>query len=129
MKDDSYCKKDILCEFSKENEFYDALVEICVNCGKRVVYQKPIDQEKYALDHQRSTLQPSNPLFKRIYGTAGIKMGEKYEEYLKMKGKRESLREELKDKRISMRRRAFKGLGKSEKEIRNIPKRMRKMGL
>lgn len=128
MKDDSYCKKDVLCDFRIEKEYHDALVEVCVQCGKRIVYPKPVNQEKYNRDHKRMTLQPSDDydLFVRIYGTKGIEEMKRQGEKFVDKKKRGKIMEELRDRRIAMRRRAFRGLGKTEKEITNIPKHISK---
>lgn len=82
MKDDSFCKKEskILCLFEIERDLTDALVVVCHNCGKRVVYHKDrkgnLDDTKYQRDHLRDILQPfgrTKKLFLQIYGEEWIK--------------------------------------------------------
>lgn len=75
MSDDSACGKNVLCDFSDVRDMKDAQVEVCVRCGKRVVYKKGndgrIDNRKYLRDHIRYTIQPfgkTRKLFFRIYG-------------------------------------------------------------
>lgn len=128
------CTVDILCDFEQFDNQVDALVEICKNCGKIAVYPRingDINQEAYLEDHKRMTLQPHEDpgLFHGLYGDVGIKMGERYKQQLIQKQKRKELREELDDKRISMRKRALRGSGMSEKEItQTLPKHIRTTG-
>ena len=81
-KDDSLCnkKRNILCQFDISRNLSDALIEVCVFCGKRVIYNKDekgnLDSKKYVLDHIRDTLQPygrTAKLFKAIYGEGWVK--------------------------------------------------------
>lgn len=109
MKYDSVCPKNYLCEFEKEAEHYDALIERCKNCGKKIVYQKhggKIDEEKYLFDHRRMTLQPGMKYFREIYGDAPLEALERLKERHISEQKRKVLREELRDRRISMHRRS-----------------------
>ena len=80
MKDDSTCRKNILCQFEVSCDLKAALIEICVNCGKKVIYYKDqdgnLDDQKYFRDHLRYTIQPggrTDKLFKQIYGEKPIK--------------------------------------------------------
>lgn len=80
MKDESKCSKDLLCKFKVIRDLPDALIEVCVSCGKKVCYNKAkdgtVDNSKYLRDHLRDTLQPygrTKELFYKIYGTAPIK--------------------------------------------------------
>src|SRR3990167_7481721 len=75
--DDSVCRKNIYCDFTSLRDLSDAVIEVCTQCGKKVVYNKigkRIDNAKYLRDHIRSTIQPygkTQKLFYKIYG-AGI---------------------------------------------------------
>lgn len=90
MRDDSHCPKATLCDFKVIGDYPDAQVEICVRCGKKVVYNKEItefrgdengqtvvvrgtrtDNHKYLRDHARDFLQPhgkTRKLFLQVYG-------------------------------------------------------------
>ena len=80
MKDDSTCKKGryTLCDFEIIGNYPDAQVEICTNCGKKVIYNKRdglLDNRKYLKDHIRHTLQPhgrTRELFMKVYGQKAI---------------------------------------------------------
>lgn len=79
MQGDSACKKNILCAFEISRNLPDAQIEICVNCGKKVVYPKidgEVDPHKYARDHLRDTLQPygsTYELYRKIYSFDNVK--------------------------------------------------------
>ena len=82
MKDESACRKKskILCLFEIERNLPDALVVVCHNCGKKVIYSKDkkgdLDNTKYRRDHLRDILQPfgrTEKLFLQIYGEGWIK--------------------------------------------------------
>lgn len=98
MKDDSNCPKNILCDFKRIGDYYDALVEVCRNCGKKIIYGKKfeikwredgnwylryedeVDPSKYLRDHIRDTLQPygrTGKLYRQIYGLETVKAMEK----------------------------------------------------
>lgn len=76
MRDDSHCKKRVLCGFEVILSNAEAQVEVCQFCGKKVVYHKEpgtgrIDNAKYLRDHIRDTVQPfgrTRRLFLEIYG-------------------------------------------------------------
>jgi len=71
-------RKNILCDFRPSRNLPDALIEVCVKCGKKVVYNKvkgKTDNRKYLRDHIRDTVQPfgkNAELFEKIYGHKGI---------------------------------------------------------
>jgi hypothetical protein len=78
MKNDSACRKSVLCRFEKSRDLPDALIEVCVNCGKKVIYNKRdgnVDDAKYLRDHLRDFAQPfgrTAKIFERIYGKAAV---------------------------------------------------------
>lgn len=88
------CRKATLCELRTVSDNYDALVEMCQRCSKKVVYGKyftiawsedgswekryedRVDEPKYVRDHLRDTLQPYGPtgkLYEQIYGLKVVK--------------------------------------------------------
>jgi predicted RNA-binding Zn-ribbon protein involved in translation (DUF1610 family) len=91
---DSACRKAILCSFKVIGDYQDAQVEICIHCGKKLIYQreitefavdekgKPIikrgsrvDNAKYLRDHKRDFVQPhgkTRNLFLKLYGQQPI---------------------------------------------------------
>lgn len=78
--DDSKCRKNVYCDFLLSRDLLDALIEVCVNCGKRVVYFKKsrgrINNQKYLRDHIRHTVQPfgkTSKLFMQIYGDRALR--------------------------------------------------------
>lgn len=78
--DDSRCRKSIYCDFVLSRDLYDATIEVCSNCGKKVIYRKRekgrIDNKKYLRDHIRSTVQPfgrTKNIFFQIYGNQPLK--------------------------------------------------------
>lgn len=75
MKDDSKCPKKTYCQFEVSRSLPRVQIEVCVNCGKKVVYNKDprgrVDKSKYLRDHIRDTVQPygkTERLFFEIYG-------------------------------------------------------------
>lgn len=76
MKNNSKCKSPgkILCDFKVLYDKPDAQVEVCRNCGKKVIYNRRdgrIDNDQYRRDHKRDILQSRGKdkrLFKKIYG-------------------------------------------------------------
>jgi len=67
------CKKGFMCDFKVIGDYPDAQVEVCINCGKKLIYNRvrgKIDEVQYLEDHKRDFVQRStNPkLYKRIYG-------------------------------------------------------------
>lgn len=86
MKDDSKCLKikAILCDFKRIGDYHDAIVEICTQCGKKVIYNKyngRIDDAKYTRYHRRDILQPRGrdyKLFMKIYGMEAIKRSQSF---------------------------------------------------
>lgn len=87
------CRKNFLCNFEKSRDLPDALVEICINCGKKVIYKKVggrIDNRRHLREHIRDTVQPwgkTKKLFLQIYGEKPLK--ELYERSLGQKSKKE----------------------------------------
>ena len=53
-------------------EYPDALLEICTECGHRLVTRIPkegkFDNKRYRESHRRDFLQPSDKEFKKYYG-------------------------------------------------------------
>ena len=78
MKDQSKCTKPghQLCDFKQIEDYPDAVVEVCINCGKKVIYNRrdgKIDEKQYLFDHKRDFLQrkgKDKKLFEKIYGNA-----------------------------------------------------------
>src|SRR3990167_9309752 len=81
ISETSKCRKNFLCDYELSRDLPDALIEICVNCGKKVIYNKGkdsrIDNVKYLRDHIRQTVQPfgkTRELFMKIYGEEPMKV-------------------------------------------------------
>lgn len=75
MKDESRCKKNWLCDFKILESNDTVQVEVCLFCGKKVIYNKAekerIDNAKYLRDHRRDFVQATGSTakdFERIYG-------------------------------------------------------------
>ena len=75
MKNDSRCRKDKYCDFNVLLENAKVQVEVCVRCGKKVIYHKGaggrVDNPKYLRDHVRHFAQPfgkTRRVFEEIYG-------------------------------------------------------------
>lgn len=124
MKDDSLCPKSFLCAFEESRNLPDAVVEICVRCGKKVIYNKGkngrIDNKKYLRDHRRDFIQPygeDKKLFIKLWGYKGIETAQRFVGKKKNKVLLKEQRQLLKEKRIWMREKAFRGLGKSKAEL------------
>ena len=70
------CRKAWLCDFKVIGDHQDAQVEVCVQCSKRVIYNKNkingrIDNYKYLQDHRRDFVQPYGETrkdFLKLYG-------------------------------------------------------------
>ena len=81
MVNDSKCPKNFFCDFRTSRDLPDAVVRVCVACGKKVIYRKDahgrIDNKKFLKDNVRETVQPwgkTRKLFLQIYG--GDKLAE-----------------------------------------------------
>ena len=129
------CRKGILHQFERLREKSDAFIEICVLCGEKVIYRKyekgRIDNVKYRNDHKRDFIQPygrDKKLFIKLWVTKPLEIAEKYRDRKITQEKMKEVKEELREKRISMRKRAFKGLGKSDKEINTVPPFVKRTG-
>lgn len=101
MKNDAHCRKDKYCDFKVELENPKVQVEVCIRCGKRVIYHKGkggrIDNAKYLRDHVRHFAQPTGKtrrVFEEVYGR------KVYLETLKMLKKRGKKQESQKGKYI-----------------------------
>ena len=133
-KDDSRCKKGVLCQFELSRDLPDARIEICTSCSKKVIYNKSegqIDEIKYLRDHKRDTIQPygkDKRLFIQIYGQKPISTVEKWKSKFVDRKKRNELRKELEEKRLFLRKKAFQGMGMTNKELLSIPKKIKKTG-
>lgn len=94
VSNNAKCKRAILCELRTVLDNYDALVEVCHQCNKKVIYgkyfdikwkedgswykryQDRVDEPKYVQDHLRDTLQPygrTGKLYRQIYGLKVVK--------------------------------------------------------
>lgn len=65
------CRKGTLCDFKRLETQVDALVDTCVICHKKVIYnirKGRMDEAKYARDHVRDFLQRGSTAFEQIYG-------------------------------------------------------------
>ena len=110
--DDSQCRKNFLCEFEISQDLYDALIEICKNCGKKVVYNKVdgrVDSDKYLRDHLRDTVQPrgrTGKLFLEIYGSEPIEQARRMGARLIMREKIKEMKKEVVERRKFLHRKA-----------------------
>ena len=111
-RDDSRCKKRTYCDFERSRDLSDALIEICLGCGKKVTYFKDeqgnIDNAKYLRDHIRHTVQPygrTARLFYEIYGADVYHTARKRMEGIKSK---ERMKQEWGEMRQDLRSRAKK---------------------
>lgn len=117
------CPKGILHDYEIAHNYPDALIEICNYCLKKVIYPKRegvYDEKKHLKAHLRDTIQPfgrNHKLFIQVHGTQGIETLQKVGEKFIGKRARDEELQELKEKRRFMRKQAFKGSGKSDKEI------------
>lgn len=60
-----------LHNYQKIGENESAVVEVCKECKKKLItrkYNDRIDNKKYAEEHKRDILQPTDKLFKKFYG-------------------------------------------------------------
>ena len=116
MNYEAQCKKSILHDFEISRDLPDALIEICNFCGKKEIYKKVkgrVDDAKYLRLHLRDTLQPggrTGELFKKIYGTKGkegIERAKRWHGKRIEKENRKDLREDLRERRLFLRRKAL----------------------
>ena len=68
-------------EYKIISDYSDAMCEVCVRCGKRLITHKDaktgrIDNRAYAKEHARDLLQPSNPDFHVEYAEFNRKQNE-----------------------------------------------------
>lgn len=66
-----YCKK--FGHNAKQlADYHDALLEVCLTCGKELHYYKhkdgSIDNRRYYQDHLRDFAQPGSKLYEQFYG-------------------------------------------------------------
>lgn len=72
------CREKGLCRFESIRDYPDAVVETCVECGKRLIYNKvggTIDQQRNRRNHIRDTVQPfgmTGRLFRELYGDNAV---------------------------------------------------------
>lgn len=131
IPEEAKCRKEQLHDFIAIKDLPDALIEVCRFCGEKMIYNKvngKYDTQKYLQAHLRDTLQPYGPtgeLFRRIYGTKGIEMAERAGQKFISKDKRKKERLELHERRVAARKMAFRGQGKSTKEIEEELKRFK----
>jgi len=135
------CRKSILCEFEENRNLPDAIIEVCIHCGRKVIYHKiegRIDDARYLRMHIRDTLQPygrTGKLFDQVWGKTAREAMRTAKHFLKNKvdpKKQKEMREELKQRRLFLRRQALLGsanasLARGSKDIeRSLPKRVKK---
>lgn len=91
---DSACKKGGYCLWKTEGRYEDATVEICLNCGRKGIWNKVngrIDTQKYLRYHLTDFAQPFGPthkFFESAYGKGKIKL---WEERMKQRLGRKNL--------------------------------------
>jgi hypothetical protein len=72
------CRGASLCSFENLAVHEDAIVENCIRCGKRLIYNivdGKIDQRRQTRNHIRDTVQPfgaTHELFLEIYGHTAL---------------------------------------------------------
>ncbi len=131
MSDEAKCRKGILHDFEISQDLPNVLLEVCRFCGEKGVYRKVngrYDAIRHLRAHLRDTLQPhgrTSGLFKQIYGIKGIKIAEQARKKFISRQNRDEERAELHEKRVFLRKQAFKGQGKSTKEIEEELKRFK----
>lgn len=100
MKNESTCKKRTYCSFKPILLAPDAQVEVCVFCGKKVIYNirgGRIDNAKYARDHIRDFAQPfgrTAKIFREIYGKQGLIGARKHATELKARKTKDQIQED-----------------------------------
>ena len=125
------CEKGTLHDYQISRDLPNVLIEVCSKCSKKEIYYKyggRFDTKKHLRAHLRDTLQPygrTRDLYLQTYGTKGIRLGERMAGQFIGRKKREEHRQELKEKRISLRKQVFKGQAKSTKEVEEELKRFK----
>lgn len=78
-----------------QEDYSDALVEVCRDCGKKLVYNKAkdgtIDNNRYYQEHLRDFAQPRGPtayIYERFYGKSKDAEAEKDKFYKEREEKR-----------------------------------------
>lgn len=106
------CRKGILHQLEISRDLPKATIEVCLLCGEKKVYNKidgRIDNKRYLEDHKRDFIQPYGKdlkLFIKLYGTEPIERARAYYANKLSKEKRQEIREELKEKRKFLHRKA-----------------------
>lgn len=109
------CQGRTLCKFEYVKDYPDAVVEVCIECGKKLIYNKvegKIDQQRNIRNHIRDTVQPfgtTAPLFRELYGDKAM---DKFK--IKEKETRDPKSEAREDLRIMER---LSNRGYTDKEI------------
>src|SRR3990167_7744455 len=90
--EEAKCNRGIVHDFKSLKNTPVVVVEVCVLCSKKEIYNKDKDgrihKARYARTHQRDTAQPFNKnaqLFEKLYGHKGII--ELYNEFRNKKNK------------------------------------------
>ena len=72
------------CDFLQILDNHEVVVEICKECGRKIIYNKRdgrIDNAKYLKDHIRQFAQPfgrTRKVFEELYGKVGVKIAMEY---------------------------------------------------
>lgn len=113
VKSQGLCKKGGLCDLEALGAYPDAVVEVCIRCGKRLIYAKSsagrVDNMQYLADHLRDTLQPSGAtagLFERTYGKEGVA---RLKDYVAKKQYKLAQKQEWQEMRQELRRLGRRG--------------------
>lgn len=79
LENEHICPKWIYCDFFTTLENEEVLKEMCINCGKTLIFNKidgKIDDKRYSRAHFRDILQPfgrHHDEFVKIYGQKSLK--------------------------------------------------------
>lgn len=123
IPDEARCQRDKLHDYEISRDLPDALIEICTKCFKKEIYYKVdgvFDVKKHLRAHIRDTVQPygkTAQLFYELYGNKPLEDAQRLAQSYANRSKRAELKQELKEKRIAARKRAFCGSGKTDQEI------------
>lgn len=97
------CRKGVLHKLEGSTNMPDAIVEVCVLCSEKKIYNKGkdgrIDNAKYLREHVASFVQPggiTGKLFEKLYGHDGV---EKLYKLHGGKKSKEKIREEWEETR------------------------------
>lgn len=108
IDDGAKCRKGTLHKFEESRNLHDAIIEACVLCSEKRIYNKGkdgrIDNTAYLRHHLRSSIQPfgrTHKLFEKVYG---IDKAKKEYEFHRNKKSKEKDREEWENTRKDIQR-------------------------